>query len=69
MESLKKIDWRSALLIIWVVVTFLYIANNIWHDFKIGTMQNAYIAGKTDTVNELLDQASNKECKPFNVYA
>ena len=31
-------------------------------------MQNAYIAGQTDTVNKLLEQAQNKECKPFNVY-
>lgn len=32
-------------------------------------MQNAYMAGQNDTVNKLLEQASNKECKPFNVYA
>ncbi|MDD5377209.1 MAG: hypothetical protein PHH16_03765 [Candidatus Gracilibacteria bacterium] len=66
--NFDKINWKSVLLTLWVVFSFLYISWNMYENFKMDVMQNAYIAGQTDTVNKLLDQASNKECKPFNVY-
>ncbi len=41
----------------------------MYSNFKNVILQNAFIAGQTDTVNRLLEQAMNKECKPFNVYS
>lgn len=67
--NLSKINWKAILLTLWVVFSFLYISYSIFENFKTGILQNAYIAGQTDTVNKLLEQAANKECKPFNVYA
>lgn len=57
------------LLILWAVFSFLYISWNTYGAFKVNVMQNAYIAGQNDTIAKLLEQADNKECKPFNVYA
>lgn len=65
----KKKDWKSIILISWAALSFVYIAWGFYQDFRFTVMQNAYVAGQTDTVNKLLEQASNKECKPFNVYS
>ena len=62
-------NWKTALLVLWVAFSFIYISWNMYEGFKINIIQNAYIAGQNDTVTKLLEQASNKECKPFNVYA
>lgn len=67
--TFDKINWKATLLTLWVVFSFLYISWNMYENFKMNVMQNAYIAGQNDTVTKLLEQASNKECKPFNVYA
>lgn len=41
----------------------------MFDNFRNGVLQNAYVAGQNDTVTKLLEQATNKDCKPFNVYA
>ena len=67
--NFDKINWKATLLTIWVVFSFLYISWNMYENFKMSVMQNAYVAGQNDTVAKLIEQASNKECKSFNVYA
>lgn len=67
--NLSSINWKTTLLTFWVIFSFIYISYNIFDNFKNGILQNAYIAGQNDTVAKLLEQAANKECKPFNVYA
>lgn len=67
--NFSKINWKATFLTLWVVFSFLYISWNMYENFKMNVMQNAYIAGQNDTVNKLIEQATNKECKPFNVYA
>lgn len=57
---------------LWVVFSFLYISYSIFENFKTGMLQNiqnAYVQGKADTINTLIKQASDKECKPFNVFS
>ena len=61
-------NWKTALISLWTIFSILYISYDIWTGFKVNVMQSAYNAGRVDTVKALLDQASNKECKPFNVY-
>lgn len=67
--NLPTMNWKSIALAFWVIFSFVYIAYNMFENFKNGVLQNAYIAGQNETVAKLIDQASNKECKPFNVYA
>lgn len=64
-----NINWKTTLLTLWAVFSFVYISYNIYNNFRTQVLQNAYMTGKSDTVNALIEQASNKECKPFNVYA
>lgn len=55
-----------------VPVLDLYIANDIWNDFKdeqINTaLQSGYEQGVAATVNQTMTQAENKECKAFSIY-
>ena len=62
-------NWKTLALTSWVVFSFIYIAYSVFDNFKNGALQSAYVAGQNDTVSRLLEQASNTECKPFNVYA
>ena len=62
-------NWKSVALTFWVIFSFVYISYNIFDNFRNGVLQNAYVAGQNNTVASLIEQASNKECKPFNVYA
>ncbi len=67
--SLSNISWKNVLLGFWVIFSFVYISYNIFDNFRNGVLQNAYVAGQNNTINSLIEQASNKECKPFNVYS
>lgn len=67
--NFSAINWKIALLATWGVVSFVYICFSTYTNFVNGVLQNAYITGGNDTVINLITQASNKECKPFNVYA
>lgn len=62
-------NWKTALLTIWVVFSFVYISYNMFDSFRNQVLQNAYMTGKADTINALIAQAQDKECKPFNVYS
>lgn len=67
--NLSTFNWKTTLLVIWAIFSVVYISYSIFDNFKNGVLQNAYITGQNNTVSSLIDQASNKECKPFNVYA
>jgi len=66
---LDKINWKTALLTLWVIFSFLYISWSMYSNFKMNVIQGAYRAGQTDTVSKLIEQASDKECKSFNVFS
>ncbi len=40
----------------------------MWSDFQVGFLNQAYQAGRTDTVNQLMTQAENTSCQPFSVF-
>lgn len=65
----KKTDWKMIILLIWAIFSFLFIAWNLYQSFKYNVMQNAYMTWQNETINKLIEQAKNKECKPFNVYS
>jgi hypothetical protein len=53
---------------IWIIFSFVYIVSDFWKHFKNEQLAQAYQQGKTDTVNQAIDQAENKKCEPFSVY-
>lgn len=67
--NFDKINWKTTLLVLWAVFSFVYISYTIYANFRDQVVQGAYIAGKNDTINALIQQAENKECKPFNIFS
>ncbi len=49
----------------WLVFSCIYIANNIWGDFKNEQMAQAYSQGQNDTIVRIIDGA--KQCNSFNI--
>ena len=54
-------------LIVWVVFSLGYIAVDQYNDFKLGVLNNAYMSGRTESVNELISLIKNESCEPINV--
>ena len=56
------------ILFLWVVFSVIYIGFNSWNNFRYTLTMNGYQQGVTDTVDQLIQQAENKECQSFHVY-
>lgn len=66
-----KISSKTALklaIILWMVFSIGYICWDVWNDFKVKSVSQAYQTGRNETVNQLISQAENKECQPFSVF-
>ncbi|MCP4680933.1 MAG: hypothetical protein GY864_01200 [Desulfobacterales bacterium] len=53
------------ILVAWLVFSCIYIASDIWGDFKREEMAQAYSQGRADAIAQVIDGA--KVCKSFNV--
>lgn len=51
---------------LWMVFSLLYIVYDQWQDFKVGQLEKAYLQGKMDFVNDIVERA--QKCEPFNLY-
>jgi len=54
-------------IIIWIVFSLVYIFYDLWSDFKLKKLNQAYQQGSTDTINTLIKQAKN--CNPIPIYS
>lgn len=60
------------IVLVWIVFSIVYIANDVWTDFQKeqinSALQSGYQQGVSDTVDQAMTQAENKECKAFSIY-
>ena len=54
----------NIILIIWIVFSVIYVAYDIWSDFKLKALNQAYQQGRADTINALIQQAEKCESIP-----
>ena len=52
---------------LWIVFSVVYIANNMWTDYKNVQLVQSYEQGKRDIINQLIQEA--KKCEPFPVFS
>ncbi|MFH1401554.1 MAG: hypothetical protein ABIG40_01155 [Parcubacteria group bacterium] len=52
--------------LIWIVFSVVYIAKDLWDDFKINQINEAYQQGRLDTINTLI-QATETGCQALPV--
>ncbi len=64
--SFKKIILYS-IGALWIIFSVSYIVWDIWSDFRIHSINQAYQSGRTDTISQLINQAENEACQPFSV--
>jgi len=57
----------NILLIIWISFSIIYIAYDLWSDFKLKELNQAYQQGRIDTINSLIQQA--EKCEPISVFS
>lgn len=55
-------------LAVWGVITFLYVLADLWNGFTVNVMERSYVSGQSNAIGQIIQQAENKECKPFNVF-
>lgn len=58
----------SIALAIWGIVTLLYVLSDLWNGFTVNVMERSYVSGQSNAIGQIIQQAENKECKPFNVF-
>jgi hypothetical protein len=57
----------NIILVIWVIFSIIYIIHDLWSDFKVVKLNQAYQQGRIDTINELIRQAQT--CQQFPVFS
>ena len=55
----------NIVLLIWIVFSVIYILYDVWSDFKLKALNQAYQQGRADTINALIQQA--EKCDPIPV--
>ena len=55
------------IILIWIVFSVIYIFCDLWSDFKITKLNQAYQQGRIDTISELIRQT--QKCEPFSVFS
>lgn len=63
--NFSGIPYKKIILIVWLVFSILYVGWNEWNRFKTYVMERTYIAGRVDTINQLITEA--QKCKVFPV--
>ena len=59
--NFSDIPYKRIILILWLVFSILYVGWNEWNRFKTFVMERTYVAGRVDTINQLITEA--QKCK------
>nr|VFK66810.1 MAG: hypothetical protein BECKUNK1418G_GA0071005_11098 [Candidatus Kentron sp. UNK]VFK72230.1 MAG: hypothetical protein BECKUNK1418H_GA0071006_11028 [Candidatus Kentron sp. UNK] len=64
---LDKKLWFKGLLGLWVIFSFVYIAYDFGYQGWQRMKEQAFLAANEQVVQRLMQEATNKDCKPFPV--
>lgn len=66
-----KIQIQPKKIALWsyLALSAAFILYTIGVDFRDGLLRKAYEAGKTDTINALMENATNGKCEAVNVFS
>lgn len=65
--KINKITAIFVVLIIWAVFSLLYIAVDVWRDFQVNQMQQAFNQGSASAVSQIFTRTA--ECQPVNLFS
>jgi len=55
----------NIVLILWIIFSVIYILYDVWSDFKLKVLNQAYQQGRADTINALIQQAGTCDSIPI----
>lgn len=58
-----KQDIIKSAVLIWIVVSVVYIGYDTWRDYQIRGVQQAYQAGLTDATKQIIEKSNAGQCK------
>ncbi len=62
----EKNMFQKIWIIVWIILSVLYIWYDVWSDFKVNMMQSSYQKWVTDTLGQVIAE-SEKWCTWFDV--
>jgi len=65
--KINKITVIFVILIIWAVFSVLYVAVDIWRDFQVNQLQQAFNQGSASTVSQIFTRTA--DCQPVNLFS
>jgi hypothetical protein len=65
--TLSKKNIMHLVAALWIVFSLVYIFYDIWSDFKLKELNQAYQQGRVETINALITEA--EKCQPFPVFS
>jgi hypothetical protein len=60
---LTKEDFIKSIVIIWVISSVIYIGNDIWSDYKVKGLKDAYQSGLSDATKQIFEKSLAGQCK------
>lgn len=65
---INKSEIIRTLLVVWILATTSYVAYDLWNDYKIKGIEEAYRVGASDIVNGIFQETEKMGCQPFKVF-
>lgn len=59
---------QQVAILVWIAFSVFYVLFDIYQGFRAGMLEQAYLSGKTQTAQALMEKAEDPSCKPFNVF-
>jgi len=56
-------EFIKTVVIVWIIGSIIYIGFDIWNDYKIKGIQQAYQSGVTDSIKQIFDKSQASQCK------
>jgi hypothetical protein len=66
--EIKKRILILTILTVWALSMTAYAVRDIWMDYQVQGVQQAYGAGREETILELIEQTQKSECQIFSVF-
>jgi hypothetical protein len=60
---LTREDFIKTIVVIWVIVSVIYIGNDIWSDYKVKGLKDAYQSGLSDATKQIFEKSQSGQCK------
>jgi len=66
--NLNKKTIFFLIIILWIGFSVIYIALDLWNDFKFQEINRAFESGRVETINQIIQQTVNRRCEPVRIF-